>query len=198
MAVPVRSELAARLLQLKSRLTVGLQRSNEERRARLLAAQRGLPKPQGLLAVARQRLDDWSERLRQGLFVGLDRRQRRANHAGARLTSPAARIAHERSRLVGECRALDAAMRVYLRERNDRLRHVADLLGSYSYERILERGFALVQDRLGHVVTSSQALRPRQQVSLRFADGRAGATIDGDVPARRSPARTCDEQGKLL
>jgi exodeoxyribonuclease VII large subunit len=198
MAVPVRSELATRLLRLKARFAVGVNRSLEERRARLLAATRGLPKPQGLLGVARQRLDDWSERLRQGLFVGLDRRQRRARHAAARLASPAPRIAHERSRLAGESRALDAAMRVYLRELNNRLRHAADLLASFSYERVLERGFALVQDRLGHVVTSSQALRPRQQVSLRFADGKAGATIDGDAQIRRSPTQTDDPQAKLL
>ncbi len=198
MAVPVRSELATRLLQLKARLPSGINRSNEERRGRLLAAGRGLPKPQNLLAVARQRLDDWSERLRQGLFVGLDRRQRRADHAAARLASPAPRIAHERSRLTGESRALDAAMRVYLRDRKNRLQHAAELLASFSYERILDRGFALVQDRLGHVVTSSRALRPRQQVSLRFADGRAGATIDGDVQTRRPPARTDGDQAKLL
>ena len=198
MAVPVRSELATRLLQLKARLPSGISRSNEERRGRLLAAGRGLPKPQNLLAVARQRLDDWSERLRQGLFVGLDRRQRRADHAAARLASPAPRIAHERSRLTGESRALDAAIRVYLRDRKNRLQHAAELLASFSYERILDRGFALVQDRLGHVVTSSRALRPRQQVSLRFADGRAGATIDGDVQTRRLPARTDGDQAKLL
>jgi exodeoxyribonuclease VII large subunit len=183
---------------LKARLAVGINRSLDERRARLLAAERGLPKPQSLLAVARQRLDDWTERLRQGLFVGLDRRRRRAAHAAAGLASPAPRIAHERSRLAGESRALEAALRVYLRERNNWLRHAADLLASFSYERVLERGFALVQDRLGHVVTSSQALRPRQQVSLRFADGKVGATIDGDAQIRRSPARTDDGQAKLL
>jgi exodeoxyribonuclease VII large subunit len=132
------------------------------------------------------------------LFVGLDRRQRRAAHAAARLASPAPRIAHERRQLAGESRALDAAIRVYLRERNNRLRHASDLLASFSYERVLERGFALVQDRLGHVVTSCQVLRPRQEVSLRFADGKAGATIDGDVQARRSPARADDSQGTLL
>ena len=198
MAVPVRSELAARLLRLTARLAVGVNRSNDEKRARLLAAARGLPKPQNLLAVARQRLDDWGERFRQGLSVGLDRRHRRAAHAAARLTSPGPRIAHERSRLIGEGRALDAALRACLRDRTNRLRHAADLLASFSYERILERGFALVQDRLGHVVTSSEALRPRQQVSLRFADGRAGATIDADAQLRRPPARTGDDQGKLL
>jgi exodeoxyribonuclease VII large subunit len=199
MAVPVRMELAARLLTLNTRLLGGMNRTIEEKRSRLLAARRGLPNPQNLLAVARQRLDDWGDRLRQGLAVGLDRRQRRLAHAAARLASPTQRIAHERSRLAGESRALDAALRAYLLERGNRLRHVAALLDSFSYERVLERGFALVQDRLGQVVTSVKALRPRLQVSLRFADGKVGATIDSDASAPRAATRRSDaDQGTLL
>jgi exodeoxyribonuclease VII large subunit len=198
MAVPVRTELAARLLMLNTRLVGGMNRTIEEKRSRLLAARRGLPNPQNLLAVARQRLDDWGDRLRQGLTVGLDRRRRHLAHAAARLASPARWIAHERSRLAGESRALDAALRALLLERGNRLRHAAALLEGFSYERILERGFALVQDRLGHVVTSVRALRPRLQVSLRLADGKVGATIDGDASTTRAARRSDAEQGTLL
>jgi exodeoxyribonuclease VII large subunit len=198
MAVPVRMELAARLLTLNTRLLGGMNRTIEEKRSRLLAARRGLPNPQNLLSITRQRLDDWGDRLRQGLGVGLDRRRRRVAHAAARLASPVQRISHERSRLAGESRALDAGLRAHLLERGNRLRHAAALLGSFSYERVLERGFALVQDRLGHVVTSVKALRPRLQVSLRFADGKAGATIDGDASATRATRRSDADQGTLL
>ena len=99
---------------------------------------------------------------------------------------------------MGESRALYAALRACLADRDNRLRHTAALLGSYSYERVLDRGFALVQDRLGHVVTSVTALRPRLQISLRFADGKAGATIDGDASTARTTRRIDAEQGRLL
>ena len=198
MAVPVRMELAARLLTLNTRLLGGMNRTVEEKRSRLLAASRGLPNPQNLLAVARQRLDDWGDRLRQGLAVGLDRHRRRVAHAGARLASPARRIAHERSRLMGEVRALDAALRACLADRGNRLRHAAALLGSFSYERVLERGFALIQDRLGHVVTSVKALRPGMAVSVRLADGKAEATVDGGRTTFRSTRRSEADQGTLL
>jgi exodeoxyribonuclease VII large subunit len=198
MAVPVRIDLAARLLTLNTRLLGGMNRTLEEKRSRLLAARRGLPNPQNLLAVARQRLDDWGDRLRQGLAVGLDRRRRRLAHAAARLPSPARWIAHECSRLAGESRALDSALRAYLLERGNRLRHTAALLSSFSYERILERGFALVQDRLGHVVTSVKALRPGMSISVRLADGKTDATIDGGRTASRSTRRSEADQGTLL
>jgi exodeoxyribonuclease VII large subunit len=198
MAVPVRTELATRLLALNTRLVVGVNRGIEEKRARVLAATRGLPKPLSLLTVARQRLDDWDERLRQSLAVGLDRKRQRLARAAGRLASPAQRIAHQRSRLSGEGRALDAALRAYLAHRSNRLQQASVLLESFSYERILERGFALVQDRLGHLVTSVKALRPRLQVSLRFIDGRAGATIDNDGAASRPGRRSDTDQGTLL
>jgi exodeoxyribonuclease VII large subunit len=198
MAVPVRIDLAARLLTLNTRLLGGMNRTLEEKRSRLLAARRGLPNPQTLLAVARQRLDDWGDRLRQGLAVGLDRRRRRLAHAAARLPSPARWIAHECSRLAGESRALDSALRAYLLERGNRLRHTAALLSSFSYERILERGFALVQDRLGHVVTSVKALRPGMSISVRLADGKTDATVDGGRTASRSTRRSEADQGTLL
>jgi exodeoxyribonuclease VII large subunit len=198
MAVPVRMELAARLLTLDSRLLGGMNRTIEEKRSRLLAASRGLPNPQTLLAVARQRLDDWADRLRQGLAVGLDRDRRRVAHAGARLASPAGRIAHERRCLMGESRALDAALRACLADRNNRLRHAAALLDSFSYERVLERGFALIQDRLGHVVTSVKALRPGMAIGVRLADGKAEATVDGGRTAFRSTRRSEADQGRLL
>ena len=77
MAVPVRIELAARLLTLGSRLTGCMNRTIDDRQRRLRTAALGLPKPQSLLAVARQRLDDWGERLANSLAVGLVRRRQR-------------------------------------------------------------------------------------------------------------------------
>jgi hypothetical protein len=47
-------------------------------------------------------------------------------------------------------------------------------------------------------VTSVRALRPRLQVSLRLADGKVGATIDGDASSTRAARRSNAEQGTLL
>lgn len=155
MAVPVRLELVARTLNLTTRLLGAANRSLGERRTRLIAAERGLPRPQRLIDDARQRLDDWGERLANGLAVGLDRRRRDLALTAARLQSPEPRIAHARQRLHGEARALETSIAVLVRDRLDRFQRAAALLDSYSYERVLERGFALVYDRLGRLLTAS-------------------------------------------
>jgi hypothetical protein len=52
-------------------------------------------------------------------------------------------------------------------------RSAAPLLDSFSYESVLERGVALIRDRLGHVVTSVRTLRPGMSISVYLADGKA-------------------------
>ncbi|WP_193608842.1 exodeoxyribonuclease VII large subunit [Nocardioides lijunqiniae] len=46
----------------------------------------------------------------------------------------------------------------------------------------LERGYAVLQDADGHVVTSLDAVSPGAAVSVRVADGRIAATVDSTTP----------------
>lgn len=194
MAVPVRLDLVARVLNLETRLVGATNRSLDERRTRLRAAERGLPRPQRLIDEARQRLDDWGERLANGLEVGLDRRRQQLAVAAARLKSPESRLVHARQLLQGEARALDGAIAALVRERLNRFKQAAALLESYSYERVLERGFALVFDRFGRLLTRVEGLRPKTVVRLRFFDGEAAAVIDGG----RSGRKDNDDQETLF
>jgi exonuclease VII large subunit len=84
------------------------------------------------------------------------------------------------------------------RYRGNWLRHAAPLLDSFSYESVLERGVALIRDRLGHVVTSVKALRPGMAVSVRLAESKAETTVDGGRTAFRSARRNEADQGTLL
>lgn len=184
LAVPVRLELLARVQGRGSSLTNAINRTLGWQRTRLIAAERGLPKPQRLIDDARQRLDDRGERLANALLHGLERRRRQLGVAAARLQSPRERLAHARQQLLGEARALEAAMMRLAGERRHRLQRAAELLEGFSYQRILDRGFALVFDRFGHVVSSIGQLRARMAVRIRVADGEAGATVDGEARPR--------------
>ncbi len=55
------------------------------------------------------------------------------------------------------------------------------MLESCSYERVLERGFALVWDDAGRAVRSVQRLAPRMALTVRFHDGAAGVTVNEDT-----------------
>lgn len=198
MAVPVRLELLSQVTSDGARLVAAMLRLIGERRNRIEGLARGLPKPVQLVEEARQRLDERSERLANALAVGLERRRARLAQLAARLISPGQRIAHERSRLAGEARALAAAIRAFVREQRMHLQQPAALLESYSYQRVLERGFVLVHDRAGQAVTTVTAVKPGMALDLRFHDGVAGAIAEGRAqPPRRRRKTGEGEQGSL-
>ena len=88
-----------------------------------------------------------------------------------------------------------------LEERFEHLR-LGQLLESYSYERVLDRGFALVRDEAGTPVTRAADIRSGDKLSLRFADGERGATADGEAapsqPQSKRKTKTATEQGTLI
>src|SRR3954453_4021656 len=53
-------------------------------------------------------------------------------------------------------------------------------LGAHDPERVVERGYAVVDDRQGNVLTSAEAARAARAVRLRFADAAVDARIDDD------------------
>ncbi|NJO55732.1 MAG: hypothetical protein HC834_04520 [Rhodospirillales bacterium] len=198
MAVPVRVELAARLLGLRTRLVSATNRTIGERSGRVLAAERGLPKPQALLDIAKQRLDGWNERLRHGLEAGIERRRARVAHIRDRLLPPTERLAHAASRIAGERRAMDAQVRALMAHNHSRLQHAASLLDSVSYQKVLERGFAIIHDDQGRLVTSAAALRAGVRIMIQLADGTAPAVVGGTRAAVRTRRRDDGSQGSLL
>ena len=200
MAVPVRTELLAQVLDDGGRLVAAAGRLLGERATRLEALSYRLPDLARMVDERSQRLDDWSERLANGLKVGLEGRRARLAGLAAKLVGPGQRIDHAASRLAGEARALATAAQATLRDRAARLQHAAALLEGLSYQRVLERGFALVRGAADHPVTSAKALSAGMAVSLRFHDGEAGATVTGTgrKPRRAKPKPGDDGQGSLL
>ncbi|MEA2230944.1 MAG: exodeoxyribonuclease large subunit [Solirubrobacteraceae bacterium] len=79
--------------------------------------------------------------------------------------------------LVLERKARAAALDAH---RAPRLNALALALAAHDPERTLERGYALVTDRGGEVVTSAAAAREAGDVRLRFGDAAVDATIGGD------------------
>ncbi|MFZ1416032.1 MAG: exodeoxyribonuclease VII large subunit, partial [Defluviicoccus sp.] len=67
------------------------------------------------------------------------------------------------------------------------LQQAGAVLASCSYERVLERGFALVLDRGGHALATVHSLTPGLAVRLRLHDGEAGARIEDEGAADDGP-----------
>jgi exodeoxyribonuclease VII large subunit len=223
MAVPVRAELIEEMLDHGRRMAGGLNRLIAERRVRIEGLARGLIDPARLLGEMIQRLDDWADRLRNTrrpffaaraerltrLAAGLatpqqliDRRRLALADAGAGLRANLQALVSRREREFARAGALlrPASIVDLMARGRLKLESLAGLLDSYSYERVLARGFALVRDRADHPVTSAAAVAPGLGLRIQFGDGEIGATADGHGAAPRKPRRGGGEggQGELL
>ncbi len=200
MAVPVRHEVMARVADGEARLVRAVRRKTDNLKRDVAALARGLPNLRRTVETASQRLDDWSERLANALKAGLRQRRQRLPK---RLQPPTRAINEARKRMTTAARGLDRAYRDDVAGRARSVAHLGQLLESFSYERVLDRGFALVTAADGRAVTSVAALSPGADVNIRLKDGTAGARIAGGAAqARKKPKKTPDggddPQGSLL
>jgi exodeoxyribonuclease VII large subunit len=71
-----------------------------------------------------------------------------------------------------------------LREARTRLESWAGRLDSVSYQKVLERGFALVTDAAHHPLTRAAEIRPGTRLRIQFADATTEATATKPNPAQ--------------
>jgi len=208
MAVPVRADLITQVEDDGARLTGAVNRVVVDGRGRLDGLARGLPDLGRLVEDFIQRLDDWTERLGNAVRGGMHSRHVVLAGLAATIPKPQQRLKHAQSQLKREARTLKAAGKSILGEHRQALKQASALMESYSYQRVLERGFVLVADGKDKPVVSVVDLSPGLDVTMRFHDGKAGATvntINGGIrrrkkkpPAKRKPDPGDDPQGSLL
>ena len=167
MAVPVRAELQAQLATWNGRMMGAANRHQALASERLTALARHLPKRDALYAPQRQRLDDAGDRL--------DRSQRH-------------RLAVISERLATRGAALRPAL---LARRWDRDRALLEglgrLLASLDPRALLSRGYAMVRDAGGAIVTTAARAQEAGHLRLQFADGELPVHVSGDASSPPLP-----------
>jgi exodeoxyribonuclease VII large subunit len=210
MAVPVRAELLATVIDDSRRMVAAAHRMLEDRRVRLEGLARGLPDLDMLLGNWRQRYDGAAERLGNAVKRLITERRQQADRWAGQIRPPQQVVDESHRRLEREAEALKSVGTRLLESRRDRYEQVAGrllpalparavrdaesklaalggMLESLSFRRVLERGYAVVRDAEDRPVTAAAALSTGDAVSVEFADGRAGARIEGDTPASGNP-----------
>ena len=203
MAVPVRDDLLAQVIDDQRRMISAMARALTERATRVEGLGRGLPEPRRLLEVADQRLDTATGRLQYSWRNLIETRAAAIARLGAGLRDPGQLIAMKQQGLNQTGVRLLPAARRAIDDSGKRLDGLGKLLESLSYKKVLERGYAVVRDAKGVPVTRVAAAVPGGDVAIEFADGEIGATLRGDVPpgkpaAPRPKPRSDDPQGRLL
>lgn len=177
LSTPVRRDLVAALTDDGQRMQAALAQKIRRCRSDLAGLARALGQPQTLTESKRQRLDLAAARLDHGLAQWLTRKRGQLSAAAAGL-SPRALTAPVREGQRALTR-LDDRLRLapgrIVKEPQQRLAAATALLQSLSFERVLDRGYAVVFDPKGAIVSSINDARG--DLTLRLRDGSVGISI---------------------
>lgn len=209
-AVPVRTELLARLSERGGRRLRAMERYLGLLRERSGQAARLLPRPETLIGDRRQRLDfaghnlsrslldkvaghratmaESRARLRPAAMQARMREAARGLHAVSARLSPkhlSKTLADRRERLGVLNRALDRSGTAGLADRKTRLAALTRTIEALSYQRILDRGYAVVRDDSDRIVSAPGRLATGDALTIEFAGRRTLGVIVGKAGKSR-------------
>lgn len=186
-AVPVRAELAATVMDLAQRQLRAQTRLFEGSEQKLTSLSRALPKLTELLAMPSQKFDSLADRLRLSLNENVGKHRLRFSGSASRLRPGLVQNTVQRGgeRTSELSKRLNSAILLNQNQRRDRLENIWKLVRSLSYEDVLARGFAVVRRSEGSLVQSGQMLATGDQVEIEFGrDDRVSAIVDGGASAQ--------------
>ncbi|KKB08767.1 exodeoxyribonuclease VII large subunit [Devosia chinhatensis] len=162
------AELRERLANLDRHAIAGLNKTVDRSRLKFdpilrqlpLAATTSMERKQTILARLSPRLS--AQPLRAEL-----------RHAGGLLVPLAARLA--------------ASARHAMSQRRGQIEQLGKLIETLGYRNVLARGYAIVQDERGEVVTDASRLMPGDSLQITFAQGEVTANVAGAPPRRKPP-----------
>jgi exodeoxyribonuclease VII large subunit len=142
---------------------------------------RRLRHPAETLRAARRRLGlagDRLARLAAGILAGRRERLRQAVHRLMRNAPAIARLPRERQRLGLLCRRLQLAAERQQDDRRQRLAAIAGRLAALDPRQVLERGYAIVTDEAGCLVTAAAQVELNARIHVNLRSGRLRAIVD--------------------
>ena len=174
--VPDRLALRQHLAQQRQHLARAALRQFERRMQQLDYLQRRLVHPAQRLRQQTEQLQGMHRRLRLAQAGAWQQAQWRWQTSTQRLHRLRPDVAQRCERLAVSTRRLNSAMTVYLARQDARLLALHQHVQHLDPQRVLARGYSVVRDAAGRVVSRSTAIAAGDQLQLTFAQG--GAQVE--------------------
>ncbi len=176
---PDRQDFIEQLSTTKSRLIRGQERYLTNLAQNIDWLSKRLRHPSATISQYHQRL----QQLKQALLVSQQRQISQGNtsvlYLNNRLkqTNPKGLIHTKRQVLSDLNIRLQNAVKRSLNTNRQRIDHLSAQLSAVSYERTLDRGYAIIENQSGDIITQSTSLNKDDTVTIRHADGSKHALI---------------------
>ena len=173
-AVPVRADLMGWLSSMDERRLRSLSSNLETKRQRLKDLSRGLPLPTELVAMQAQRLDSISDRLPRALSIVSNNKRSLLLQTSAGLRPQVLKLKLvERTELINRfVKNIKSNMKIKIQHHQSALEGLERIRQSLGYEATLRRGYTVVRDQDGKLVTSVKKAEIKKVLEIEFQDGK--------------------------
>ncbi|MGE0109946.1 MAG: exodeoxyribonuclease VII large subunit, partial [Bdellovibrionales bacterium] len=177
MAVPVRAELIAQVAQIDGRLSVAAARGLAERQEKLRLFARAMGDPMRALEPLMQRLDERAERLSLAWKSVAQGKAHHFEQLATRIKHPRDGLALAAQRLENESARLEATIKQKMLHTEKQVTHVCSLLAALSPRAVLGRGYGLVYDEQGRLMTHVADMKAGALIKVELQDGSRSARV---------------------
>ena len=173
-AVPVRADLMGWLSSMDERRLRSLSSNLETKRQRLKDLSRGLPLPTELVAMQAQRLDSISDRLPRALSIVSNNKRSLLLQTSAGLRPQVLKFKLvERTELINRfVKNIKSNMKIKIQHHQSALEGLERIRQTLGYEATLRRGYTVVRDQDGKLVTSVKKAEIKKVLEIEFQDGK--------------------------
>ena len=199
MAVPVREELSVALSSLENRKKKSLLLFLQNKKQRILDLSRGLPKGEDLFLTQRQKIDFLADKLPNALIALNQRFKMRVLAFSSKLNVKVIEqnIKYKRN----EVKSLDNQIKRLVLNIFDQFKYklnsVERLRQNLGYRETLKRGYVVLRDRKGPLMSSADIPKTVGPISAEFFDGRV-LLVDKKNKQVKRDERNIKEQGNLI
>lgn len=206
-AVPVRANLIAQILEDEQRLVAGINRLLSENRQKTETLNARLGDPSRLLETHLQRLDHTGEKLANVFTRYLDVKRLPLIESSAKIKHPKERIADAQRNLERWSEQLGSVQRKITYDHEQKLNYLAKMLEAYSFENVLKRGFSVIRNSDGKIVSSASNIKNSDILDIQFQNNEhvqvmatSSGTLKSSPPKKqkKSSANTDENQQDLF
>ena len=146
----------------------------ETKRQRLKDLSRGLPLPTELVAMQAQRLDSISDRLPRALSIVSNNKRSLLLQTSAGLRPQVLKLKLvERTELINRfVKNIKSNMKIKIQHHQSALEGLERIRQTLGYEATLRRGYTVVRDQDGKLVTSVKKAEIKKVLEIEFQDGK--------------------------
>jgi exodeoxyribonuclease VII large subunit len=131
---------------------------------------------QDMQALQKQLHHLWC-RLARRMDIGFQSYAQRLDYLSRRLISPLQQIENKKTQINGLARRMDIGLQSMLKTKSMRLINLQNSLAQLNPHNVLARGYALVTDKNGALITAAKQLKHGDEVDIQLIDGKVGASI---------------------